>query len=1303
MNFPDYNSFLQLQKHFTRRSNLRPAVMVGAGMSLNSIPSPGARTQFPTWEMLSRAMFDEVYPILPNATEEQKEERRRQFNRSNALRIASEYEAAFDRSQLDSFLLRSIPDDDHQPGNIHKLLLTLPWKDVFTTNYDTLLERTYVPEIPYQTVDSIDDLTVAESPRIIKLHGSFPSNKPFIITEEDYRTYPRRFAPFVHTVRQSLIENAFVLIGFSGDDPNFLEWIGWIRDELSNRHSPIYLVGTLSLTNVDRALLTNRGVTPIDLSPVFLEFAQNDDVYSGALKWFLQNLQSMAPPRPERWPEFKSGDQVSVRRSEPSLIDQEVEPETVGSVVGHQTSFDETTAFKIYLRWRYERMQYPGWLIPSNEIRSSLWRKTEPYVHNLLTVAQNWPHEDQVLLFREILWRVEASLLPLDASFLAPFETVVDELLPLLTNGTLLRPSDKMTKLLDEPAPEVRESWLEIAFALIRDARESYDAERWALLKDKVAQLLQQHPQHIDRFYYEQALWFLWDLNRDQAKSLLESWTPSHNLPLAMMWKAGLLVELDEIGEARTLLRMALQEIRQSFYRTQGANIDLLSLEGWCTYLLMPVETNISLYNPIQESQNTENETNPVEIHEQFRNRWDELKAWDSDPWQYMEYFNSILSGEIPAADKEEQIVPGYDIGHYRIRRTLSLGPSTKWLPAFSYLRLHERVGIPLQFSGDTLRNAAEWLVPFSNFWSPMLLIRAGKTKAVQEGDFTNRTQIASMDPALARRLNTWAMNALNREISSLENPLPMQSTQVSLLETLIEFLSRLTIKLGTHELQDAFRVALRLHNLPGIKTHIRLNEHCIVWFRRMFDVVDGQQLLAWLPDVIRFPLSEEASANEHSRNPAISWRDPMTEFPFHHVRDIQEVDSSIRSEIHEATEWLLRNGQTAFGETRQRAMMRLSIVFHTNLMTEEQIKHFGNLLWEHTTEYGLPNLPDLTLFNLLHLPSPPEIDVKSMLKKHLLTLKPKRSVSLDGSSISISLPVEREDEMIREVSSASKPIFRLPSEPRGQIEWDSAEVARMWQDVYEWWENDKHVIIRSNDEPNFAIGFDGYVRLSLKRTNRFLARVVLPKLDSTKEDEWTTVLAFLSETRRNKVFLTPSLPYVLIHRPSEYAMVFEAIRDDLSSDSEDAVESAAEAISHWAYLGDKTSAKHVPPDAVNDLIKRVVFRRPEGIKTCLKHLTIIINKKRDLLSLDQIHLVVSSLTPWQQATHIPIPESESSGFPEHDRPLLRALLGQLASALNAWLEDKFPNHPEPTEIVSLRELYNSDPLPEVRRSFNDI
>ena len=78
----------------------------------------------------------------------------------------------------------------------------------------------------------MDQLPLLGQPRIVKLHGSLPATFPLISTEEDYRTYPSKFAPFVNTVRQAMMETVLCLIGFSGDDPNFLHWSGWVRDNL---------------------------------------------------------------------------------------------------------------------------------------------------------------------------------------------------------------------------------------------------------------------------------------------------------------------------------------------------------------------------------------------------------------------------------------------------------------------------------------------------------------------------------------------------------------------------------------------------------------------------------------------------------------------------------------------------------------------------------------------------------------------------------------------------------------------------------------------------------------------------------------------------------------------------------------------------------------------------------------------------------------------------------------------------------------------------------------------------------------
>ena len=126
---------------------------------------------------------------------------------------------------------------------------------------------------------------------------------------------------------------------------------------------------------------------------------------------------------------------------------------------------------------------------------------------------------------------------------------------------------------------EVADAWLEMAFGLLRDARESYDDAQWNGLKSRIDTLVQQYGRHSDRNQYEAGLWAMWNVDRGKAKDIISRWQPPSRFPLAAMWKAGLLAELDELGEARTILRSALLEIRRAL-RTQGQNIELLSLEG---------------------------------------------------------------------------------------------------------------------------------------------------------------------------------------------------------------------------------------------------------------------------------------------------------------------------------------------------------------------------------------------------------------------------------------------------------------------------------------------------------------------------------------------------------------------------------------------------------------------------------------------------------------------------------------------------------------------------------------------------
>ena len=100
------------------------------------------------------------------------------------------------------------------------------------------------------------------------------------------------------------MENVACLLGFSGDDPNFLYWTGWVRDHLGKSAPQIYLCGILNLNTAKRNLLHDRNVVPIDLSSLFPPANFPDSVirHRYATEWFLLSLYEGRPRELLRWP-----------------------------------------------------------------------------------------------------------------------------------------------------------------------------------------------------------------------------------------------------------------------------------------------------------------------------------------------------------------------------------------------------------------------------------------------------------------------------------------------------------------------------------------------------------------------------------------------------------------------------------------------------------------------------------------------------------------------------------------------------------------------------------------------------------------------------------------------------------------------------------------------------------------------------------------------------------------------------------------------------------------------------------------
>jgi hypothetical protein len=1273
-------------------------------------------------------MFDQMHPSLPGETRAATDARNEKFTRSNPLRIASEYEAAFGREKLDLFLRERNPDADFHPGDLHRSLLELPWADVFTTNYDTLLERTEISSRSYQPINKVAELPTSFSPRIVKLHGSFPSHTPFIISEEDYRTYPHRFAPFVNTVQQALLENSFVLVGFSGDDPNFLEWTGWIRDELGTSHAPIYLVGPLFLENADRLLLHRRGVTPIDLAPCFLH-VHEDQIHEASINWFLRCLAAAKPPRQDRWPEFDerpisvpaelppiigASERVpeSVAAEKPSrtnsqsefgetvargpigllpvLVPPEVIPEDVGRFPHPQKALSNEVVSKLFKRWEFERRHYPGWIILPDNKRSSLWSGTKYWLGPLFDFTKDWPIAERILLFHEINWRLEMAMVPLFPAMIEPFEKAINDAFAVFLSGNTLNVSGAILLELSTSSNEILSAWLEIAFGLLCEARETYNETRWKVFAGKIEKMVPQMPRFEDRCHYEKALWAVWNIRRSDAVSELAKWQPSSRSPLACMRKAGLLAELDEVGEARTILRSALLDVRRSL-RTHGRSIELLSLEGWITYLIFAVEqaTNFARRSIVRE---------------EFLDRWQELKAWGCSPWDQKDYFEQELLRQPPKLDRGDVEVVGFDPGHVSISKHFG-DNIDDFLPAFGCIRLYEQVGLPMRIpcmnlTGESLKNACNWIAPFIGFWSPALLVRAGNVdNLTKDSPFLTRPRVAVMQLESVKRLHEWSLNILERELTFTSASVNQHSSQEALLRVLPEVISRLAFRVSESELRRSFLAALRFHKAPAVRSNHLLQDVCDPWFERTFEAANGPLLLEWLPEILKAPLFDEGDSSPGILDD-FRWPDPMNHFPILRAAKSQGQQELILK-IRDAISWLLNKSVGEVGIGWRRAMFRLLMVFEAKFMTEAQAQRFGELIWSKRGVGQLPDLPNVvgTRYALV-IPVPTGTNAQDLVKRYVLSMSPMYAVNQTPSGQRSIASFGWKQMLVREAILVSKPLISFQGEPLVGIEWTPEEAHQLYEKVQQWWAQDKVAVQTEQQRRGDSLIGGNVVFNEGKLLGQFFYQAVLPWVNWRTEKDWVDFMGWIEELRTIGLYPTVVLPYVLQHRPDKVAAFNAVIQEDLNSDVEEAITGAAEAVRHWAHLAKQRLISEVQPNLLSILVRRVVFRREPRVAFCLSSLSHLIFEAPELFTSEQIGLVIASLQPWSGAVTLPVPDNAAEGFPELKRPHLRRLVGELAGALKLWRTKANETAVSPP-IMMWEAICASDPLPEVRRAFD--
>jgi hypothetical protein len=127
------------------------------------------------------------------------------------------------RSKLNRKILEEFTEDTEETEN-HKIIARLPVSSVWTTNYDELIEKSYLKENKVVDVKFRNNQLLTTKPKrdlvVYKMHGDVNHPDQAILTKQQYEQYHQTHEPFINALSGELITKTFLFIGFSFTDPN---------------------------------------------------------------------------------------------------------------------------------------------------------------------------------------------------------------------------------------------------------------------------------------------------------------------------------------------------------------------------------------------------------------------------------------------------------------------------------------------------------------------------------------------------------------------------------------------------------------------------------------------------------------------------------------------------------------------------------------------------------------------------------------------------------------------------------------------------------------------------------------------------------------------------------------------------------------------------------------------------------------------------------------------------------------------------------------------------------------------------
>lgn len=1206
----------------------KAAIMVGAGFSRNVAPNQS----LPDWKDLGDVIFKGL-----NKTEPSDKDR---F--ISVLRLAGEFEAVHGRNALDELLQKTIPDKQYEPSELHTKLLELPWADIFTTNYDTFLERARdnVVSRKYDLVLTKEDLVVSKSPRIVKLHGSFPSQRPFIVTEEDYRKYPQDYSFFVNTVQQSLVENLFCLIGFSGDDPNFLNWIGWIRDNFGKNFTPkIYLLGVGDVTESQRALLEQRNILPINLAKI--DNDENDTIsHAKAFEKFFEYLELSWKDSFFQWGE-------SSKMSQPK----------------NGLTYEKNCQV-IINKWRETRLSYPGWIVLPYVRRNTLWSYTQKWLfHYKQKEYAQLPEEMQFEYTYELCWRLEKCLYPLLG------EELVDRC------DAFIQASDRWTK-------DRLNQWIEIALWLLREYRTDGKLGKWISTRGIVEKYLKQFPEEQRaKLCYEDCLYAIFSFDISLLKKKLISWPTAKDLPFWESKKAALYAEIGEMGTARKILESSLSLIRKLQNKfPENERIRYLSNERCITAISRKFETAESIVAMKYDHD---------AIQAKYEPRFQLFSEYQCSPKDESLIFSQGLKGEpAPFSSDSRTDTRHFDIG--KMTHSYCFGNVNEdSLNGYSFLMFTEETGIPVKLPGITFDKASvlgaiRRISKYSFHWALVTFVRSGHFQEKEVDILLNREALASLTTEQIDFYIVSFIKAANEAKSDFEN-LPNATLSFnlggSIAQITPEILSRLCARCS-YESMLKMLVFLR---------DLYLCEKKSLHYKGVANL--AKRLLSNWPhnkkdDLFTALLNIPYPKTEH---PVIDKEYPdLWHFFNYDSHESFQFDEQV---INDALEKI----ESADLDVRATGIAILNTLHSLSLLNGQQQDRLKVLLWarrEPGTGFPLQS-PERRLYNyaFLSLPYPKDVDVISIFKQY--TLAEREEYFSDGmgqlqpSGISLT---GGQSYLFEEWEGG------YGFNHKNRVSLTKKETTDILHSLCSYWFEHKEVLNENATFHPFSI--EEEFRNRFNRILRILALVVIPNLTcriSRKvKSQLQTLLSEMSNANlSNKAAHVAALAIF----PEQFENSWDEYQKEFLVDDTYMAASAQLGIIVllWMKANGKTTLDVDNQILLTPIVNSIKYRTVATLASSVDHFCIILDIVPDCI--DEMSLKDVCLGLELLLSESNLANTNSSRIPDYERLLCRKRGMKLASLLYRYFLDQKKDIP--AVILTWKQISESpDEFWEIRNAW---